>query len=321
VLAFIPALAAAGGADPSLIGPNGEIGLVTQKDPEWHDNHGGPIDPQPGNGHGFYDGVDGPVSRRGPEDDRGQRPPQTEQGSTPIGDLGVPHPAAIRIQKAINAPSLGIGPVVTESAPGIGLPNGTSVYWTYEVWNPGSLPLQNVTVNDDAGTPGNTSDDFAPTFIGGDTDNDQILDRGETWRYTSFGLPSHIVTSGQYVNFVLVQGKTVGTGTSVSDKAANYHFGDGTTEPAIHIEKFVSAPSTGIGPDAADTAPGLELPIGAAAVWTYEVTNPGTTPLQNVTVSDDAGTPLNPIDDFSPLFLGGDANGDLALDPGETWRY
>ncbi|MEM7313224.1 MAG: dockerin type I domain-containing protein, partial [Planctomycetota bacterium] len=60
---------------------------------------------------------------------------------------------------------------------------------------------------------------------------------------------------------------------------------------------------------------------GANAVHTYFVTNPGTLGVNDVIVTDDAGTPGDLSDDISPLFTGGDANGDNVLDPGETWTY
>ena len=61
IIAYLYALAAADGADqtraadtgsdPARHGePNGELGLVTQKDDGWQGQSGGPADPQPGNG-------------------------------------------------------------------------------------------------------------------------------------------------------------------------------------------------------------------------------------------------------------------------------
>src|SRR2546423_95679 len=73
--------------------------------------------------------------------------------------------------------------------------------------------------------------------------------------------------------------------------------------------------------DDANTAPGPVVPVGSTVIFTYIVTNPGTMPLANVVVVDDNGTPGNPADDFSPIFIGGDANGNGQLDPTETWTY
>ena len=63
------------------------------------------------------------------------------------------------------------------------------------------------------------------------------------------------------------------------------------------------------------------LEVGAPVTWTYLVTNPGTVPLSDIALEDDAGTPLDPSDDFGPIFVDGDTDGDGLLDPGETWTY
>ncbi|MEG4104110.1 DUF4347 domain-containing protein, partial [Microcoleus sp. Pol17C6] len=49
VVDFLLALGEGSGADQNLSEPYGELGLVTQKDPQWKDQHGAPRDPQPGN--------------------------------------------------------------------------------------------------------------------------------------------------------------------------------------------------------------------------------------------------------------------------------
>jgi len=62
---------------------------------------------------------------------------------------------------------------------------GTVVTYDYEVTNPGEVLLTNVVVTDDNATPGDTSDDFNPTFTGGDTNGDGKLDLIETSTYTA----------------------------------------------------------------------------------------------------------------------------------------
>src|SRR5207248_645486 len=68
---------------------------------------------------------------------------------------------------------------------------GDPVTYTYQVLNTGDSPLVNVVVVDDAGTAGDTADDFNPDpvldndgFNVGDSNQDGILDPGETWQYT-----------------------------------------------------------------------------------------------------------------------------------------
>ena len=61
---------------------------------------------------------------------------------------------------------------------------GEPVTYAYVVTNTGNAELENVEVVDDNGTPGNTADDFNPTFVGPDVGNDGILSPGEVWAYT-----------------------------------------------------------------------------------------------------------------------------------------
>src|SRR5262245_37990570 len=48
-----------------------------------------------------------------------------------------------------------------------------------------SPALADVVVRDDNGTPADPADDFSPTFVGGDTNGNGLLDLGETWTYTA----------------------------------------------------------------------------------------------------------------------------------------
>ena len=59
---------------------------------------------------------------------------------------------------------------------------------------------------------------------------------------------------------------------------------------------------------------------GETITYTYKATNTGTAPLTSVEVTDDALTPDDTSDDFSPS-LTQDGNGDAVLDVGETWVF
>ncbi len=113
---------------------------------------------------------------------------------------------------------------------------GGVVVWNYVVTNPGSVGLTAVAVSDDAGTPGDTGDDFSaePVLDGavnvGDADGDGVLDPGEAWRFTADG----IIVEGQYANL----------GTAVGQPAT----ADGTpigvpvraTDPSHHLGVLTS---------------------------------------------------------------------------------
>ena len=64
--------------------------------------------------------------------------------------------------------------------------NATSdvITYSYTLTNTGNAAISGIVLTDDNGTPGDTSDDFSPSFVGGDTDGDSALDVGETWTYS-----------------------------------------------------------------------------------------------------------------------------------------
>src|SRR5262249_17631409 len=200
------------------------------------------------------------------------------------------------------------------------LPVGTNVVWTYLVSNPGTVPLTISSFRDDAGTPGNPSDDFGPKYVSGDVNNNNRLDPGETWLYTSAGVVSYQVHAGLYGNTAMVTA-TGSTGPTVSASDPNYHRG---TNTLLVVQKDINAVDP-LHPTAAEDAndptnPRM-LPVGTNVVWTYLVSNPGTTPLTITSFRDDAGTPGVLGDDFTPKYVSGDANGNNKLDPGETWLF
>jgi hypothetical protein len=207
--------------------------------------------------------------------------------------------AAIHIEKHTNG-------LDADDEPGPIVPVGGTVTFTYTVTNTGNVPLPNVVVSDDAGTPDDITDDFSPSFVGGDENENGVLDPGEAWTYSA----THIVTAGQYVNLGTVTAGDENTGTATASDLS-HHFG---AAAAIHIEKHTN------GLDA-DDEPGPIVPVGGTVTFTYTVTNTGNVPLPNVVVSDDAGTPDDITDDFSPSFVGGDENENGVLDPGEVWTY
>ena len=116
-----------------------------------------------------------------------------------------------------------------DTPPGLVVPAGDSVTFTYVVTNPGDVALTGVTVVDDNGTPGVPSDDFAPSPIEangyniGDADQDGLLDPGEEWLFTW----TQTVAQGQHVNVGTVSGQPAG-GSPVADEDPAYWFGSST---------------------------------------------------------------------------------------------
>ena len=187
---------------------------------------------------------------------------------------------------------------------------GDTITYTYTVTNEGNVSLDNVVVVDDAATPGDDTDDFSPTYVSGDTDADGELDVGETWTYTA----QYVVTQadvdggGPIVNTATANGDSVASGDAAEESSddASVELCD---DPAIKIVKDAESSD----PECTDA--------GDTITYTYTVTNEGNVSLDNVVVVDDAATPGDDTDDFSPTYVSGDTDADGELDVGETWTY
>ncbi|MBV7335436.1 hypothetical protein KFU94_45785 [Chloroflexi bacterium TSY] len=158
------------------------------------------------------------------------------------------------------------------------------VEWTYVVTNIGQTPLRNVQVVDDklsALTPPVT-----PTFVSGDTNNDQVLDLTETWVFTATGIAQDLpnpdgATPACYVNIGSVTGQFGEQTVNDSDPSSYCN----PPNPAIDIEKATNGP--GQIPQDADTPTGPRITVGNEVVWNYVVRNIGDTDLRDVVVTDD----------------------------------
>jgi hypothetical protein len=113
-----------------------------------------------------------------------------------LDGLATPHLAVGELAAGQNRTDFDFGYVA--SAPGFGLLKtankataafGETITYTYQVFNTGSTPLTNITLIDDNATPDDPTDDFAPTYVSGDSVNPGILDPGELWTYTATVTP------------------------------------------------------------------------------------------------------------------------------------
>ncbi len=205
---------------------------------------------------------------------------------------------------AVNVETL-VGGQDADSPTGPILSTGGFAVFSYQVTNGGNIALSNVVVTDDNGTPGNAADDFAPNFTGGDTNGNSQLDLGETWTYSAI----RTVSTGQYTGSGGVSAND-SISQAVSNSDATNYFG---AAPAVSIDSFING-------DDADSPPGPSLTVGSTATFTYVVTNAGNIALSAVVVGDNNGT-LDGMDDFNPMLIGGDTNGNNLLDTDETWTY
>ncbi|NOR40430.1 MAG: matrixin family metalloprotease, partial [Gammaproteobacteria bacterium] len=208
------------------------------------------------------------------------------------------------------------------------VPEGAEVYWTYTVTSQSTLPLTIVSLLDNGGTLGSGSDDFAPLFVSGDSNNNGLLDPDEAWVYSSQGVVNYNAQAGLYENVVTV---VADDGSSeVRDDDLNYHFG---SDPDVQVEKALNAidPFNPTSIADGDFEPGPEILAGTELVWTYQVINAGNIAIviDLATFVDDFGTPADASDDFTPtaVLAGdgihnlGDLDADGIFDPGETWLF
>ena len=168
----------------------------------------------------------------------------------------------------------------------LALPDGPGpVTYEYTVRNIGTVPMTDVTVIDDS---------CAQTFfILGDLDSDAALDVTETWTYRC---STNLTVT--HTNTVVATGWANGL-SAVDVAEATVVVGIPLIPPLIHVTKVPS--------------PLALLAGGGLVTYTEVVSNPGTVPLNNVTLADDKCSPM--------AYISGDDNDDDLLDPSEAWTY
>lgn len=270
----------------------------------------------------------------------------TESDITFDAGLWRPDPA-IDITKFVNGEDANV-------APGVYVPFGLDVGWTFDVTNTGNVVLENVTLND-----GDLETEF-PGLVAIDCPETTLYPASQDTADTPQTMTCLALVDGAET----VPTPTEGVFTNVADVTADpvlpeipwdertydqlvridgspYFDGDGNpipvtdSDPAnvfgavadIDIEKATN------GVDA-DTAPGFYVEPGETITWTYVVTIPAgaNVGLDDIVIVDDAGTPGDTGDDLStgagtimPVTSGGfnvgDTDTDGILDLDETWQY
>ncbi|NER80662.1 MAG: hypothetical protein F6K42_14045 [Leptolyngbya sp. SIO1D8] len=121
----------------------------------------------------------------GPSDtDLDGQPDGIPDGQIIIAAVELPKHPGINVEKFVNGHDVA-DPTNIDNLPKIAA--GDDVTFTYAVTNTGNVGFQGseVIITDDNGTPDDLSDDLAITYVGGDLNNDNILDTNETWLYVS----------------------------------------------------------------------------------------------------------------------------------------
>jgi len=163
--------------------------------------------------------------------------------------------------------------------------NGGAVTYSYVVTNPGTVALTDVSVTDDKC--GNVA------FVSGNSNGDAMLQSNETWTYTcTTNIPQTTI------NTAIATGHANGL-TAIDTALATVFVAGSPIPPLIHVIKSANP---------------IILPAtGGWVTYSYSVTNPGTVPLSNVTLTDDRCTTVTPVS--------GDANGNALMETNETWTY
>ena len=113
------------------------------------------------------------------------------------------------------------------------MPVGSTVTWTYNVTDTGSnVPLSNVTVTDNIGGVNPAPVTKAGGFNTGDSNDNGLLDPGETWVFQTTGT----ATAGQYSNVGTATG-TPPTGPNLTATNPDHYFG---MTPTIQIVKLTN---------------------------------------------------------------------------------
>jgi len=175
------------------------------------------------------------------------------------------------------------GETYNAGAPGV-------VTFTYVVTNTGNTHLTNITINDDAGTPDDTSDDVI-------TDST-----------TCAGLAGPLAPDGTVTCTADIQ--VDGDATNIATTTGTPTDENGTPYPDVEpptdnddavVVVTPLVPGISIVKTAGDAADGGTLTITEAGLvtFTYVVENTGDTHLSDITIVDDAGTPADAGDDVT----------------------
>ena len=175
-----------------------------------------------------------------------------------------------------------------------------------------------------------------PTYTGGDTNDNSILEDGETWEYTcteTIDLTDVNGPDNSVVNVADVAGRATGNASApvVTDEALATVI---ILEPVVEVSKTVSRltvldPPTTCPPSTLQCEPvvGPDTPTPRTTDYEFEVTNPGIVALD----LSDGSLPFDPdnariVDEVDgsafcdPAYVDGD-DGDGLLQPDELWRY
>lgn len=171
----------------------------------------------------------------------------------------------------------------------LALPTGPgSVTYVYSLRNVGVVPVTDITMEGDTCSP--------IILSSGDANNDKKLDVNETWMYLC-----STTLSETHTNTIVATGWANGI-SAVDIASATVVVGMPVVPPLIHVTQVPSP---------------LALSAGGEVIYNYTVTNPGSAPLSDVSISDDMCTGLPGRVFGHP----GDINKNNLLESSEAWSF
>jgi hypothetical protein len=183
------------------------------------------------------------------------------------------------------------GNCLTDGQDQLDVASGDTVRYCYKDENIGTVPLTDLTVIDDNGTPNDSSDDITITLRTGltDEDGDGIAD----------DLDVGAIAGGEatvQIN-VSVGSEVVSTATASADDVTPVQ--DSTTVVVSHLPEGALVVSVTVLTDTGGICPGVDVANifeNTPVIWCYEVSNSTNFDIEKITVTDDLFGIIGPID-------------------------
>ncbi|WP_343534536.1 Ig-like domain-containing protein, partial [Pedobacter sp.] len=191
---------------------------------------------------------------------------------------------------------------VTSATPAGGYKLGDRIDYRFVAKNEGNVTLDNVVLTDNIAG-------ITPAYQGGDTNNNNKLDVGESWVYTaSYTITQTDVNAGKVSNTAVVTSKDP-AGNDVTDNSGTDTNNDSPTETPIPQSGKISLVKS-----VTSTTPAGGYKLGDRIDYQFVAKNEGNVTLDNVVLTDN-------IPGVTPIYASGDANNNNKLDVGESWVY
>jgi hypothetical protein len=158
------------------------------------------------------------------------------------------------------------------------------ISFTYLVTNTGNVPLADLIVHDDQGTPQNPLDDIQVCTL-----SNLLEDQSQSCQ------ANHTVAAGALASQAGVSGTApVGPPVVGSDPAYLYGY---RPDQVIGMQLLTNEVDV-------DAPPGVSVWVSDPVTWTYRIYNFTALDVENISVQDDNGTPANPVDDLAVCTIG-----------------